>query len=133
MPFRIPLYPYISKKCTVYTVYSVIAGTLFMQARNNRALCHVYQDNVKEVMVTCTLACKIQFACMPLICFSQAISVMEQLIRSSPAALLQPTLLSNLSELYDVRVNSQAKRLSLMPLLAEHAGDAFNISALSTR
>ena len=67
------------------------------------------------------------------LCFSQAISVMEQLIRSSPAALLQPTLLSNLSELYDVRVNSQAKRLSLMPLLAEHAGDAFNISALSTR
>lgn len=47
------LNPYISKKCTVC---SVIAGTLFMQAKNNRALCHVYQDNVKEVMFTCTLA-----------------------------------------------------------------------------
>lgn len=58
---------------------------------------------------------------------------MEQLVRSSPHASLQPALLSNLSALYDLTVNSHTKKLSLVPLLAEHAGDAFNVSALSVR
>ena len=64
----------------------------------------------------------------------QAIGEMERFIRGDPPRTLQPAVFGNLAAAYELESgNSLARKVTFVPLLAAHVGDAFSINPLNIR
>ena len=59
---------------------------------------------------------------------------MERFLRRGPPHTLQPAVFANLAAAYELESgNSLARKLTFVPLLAAHVGDAFSINSLNIR
>lgn len=66
--------------------------------------------------------------------FPQSIDAMKNLVTEAPPTSLQPAIFANLAAAYELESGqSAAKKLTFLPLLANHVSEGFQLQALNIR
>ena len=124
-------------------VHFSIILTMFLpfMPQNNAMLCAIHQQKLSKVsnfLHTHTCTCTPTYSCtgiwfqvFPLCVSSQAISQLEEQIKNIPPSHVTPSNFLSLFSAYDLESSqSQAKKLSWLPYLGQHAPEGFNMMSL---